>query len=139
LKSIITNCFIICTLSLTCPCFSSAAQQEHPSFATVSPSSSTAGEGQSPAIVEFTYSKKDKKITLNWVADKNQDMNMFEIEKSNDGNSFKMAALVFGTERPGNENYQFFEKAVSKKVYYRIKMIGKDNKVQYSQVLIDTK
>jgi hypothetical protein len=139
LKSIITNCFLLCTLSLTYPSVCPAAQHELSSFATASPSPSTAGEGQSPAIVEFTYSKKDRKITLNWVAGKNQDMNMFELEKSNDGNSFKTAALVFGTEKEGNENYQFFEKAVSKKVYYRIKMIGKDNTVKYSQVLIATK
>ena len=135
MKSIITNCFILFALSLTYPTFSSAAQHELPSFASASPSSSTAGDGQSPAIVQFTYSKKDKKITLNWVADKNQDMNMFQIEKSSDGNSFKMAALVFGTEKAGNENYQFYEKAVSKKIYYRIKMIGKDNTVRYSEVL----
>jgi hypothetical protein len=136
LKSTITNCFILYTLTLTLPFISSAAQHELPSFATASPSSSTAGDGQSPAIVQFTYSKKDKKITLNWVADKNQDMNMFEIEKSSDGKDFKMAALVFGTEKTGDENYKFFEKAVSKKVYYRIKMVGKDNTVRYSQVLI---
>jgi hypothetical protein len=139
LKSIITNCFLLCTLSLTNSSVCSAAQHELSSFTTATPSSSTAGDGQSPAIVQFTYSKKDKKITLNWVAGRNQDMNMFEIEKSNDGNSFKTAALVFGTEKEGDENYKFFEKAVSKKVYYRIKMIGKDNTVKYSQVLIATK
>ena len=51
-------------------------------------------------------------------------MNLFEIEKSSNGREFKMAALVFGTEKAGDENYKFFEKAVSKKVYYRIKMVG---------------
>lgn len=111
------------------------AQHKFSSFTSDSPSALNAGDGQSPAIVEFTYSKKDKKITLNWIADRNQDMNLFEIEKSSNGNSFKMAALVFGTEKAGNENYKFYEKAVSKKVYYRIKMIGKDNKVSYSDVL----
>jgi hypothetical protein len=139
LKSTITNCFILYTLSLTVPFHSSAAQHEHPSFASISSSSSTAGDGQSPAIVQFTYSKKDNKITLNWVADKNQDMNMFEIEKSKDGKDFKMTALVFGTEKSGDENYRFFEKAVSKKLYYRIKMVGKDNSVKYSEVLIANK
>jgi len=136
LKSTITNCFFIYTLSLTLPFLSSAAQHERPSFASVSPSSSIAGDGQSPAIVQFTYSKNDKKITLNWVAGKNQDMNLFEIEKSSNGKDFKMAALVFGTEKTGDENYKFFEKAVSKKVYYRIKMVSKDNTVRYSEVLI---
>jgi len=141
LKSIltITTCFIFYTLSLLVPFHSFAAQHEGPSFASVTHSSSTAGDGQSPAIVQFTYSKNDNKITLNWVADKNQDMNLFEIEKSRDGKDFKMAALVFGTEKTGDENYRFFEKAVAKKVYYRIKIVGKDNTVKYSEVLIANK
>ena len=66
-------------------------------------------------------------------------MNLFEIEKSRDGKDFKMAALVFGTEKTGDENYRFFEKAVAKKVYYRIKIVGKDNTVKYSEVLIANK
>ena len=66
-------------------------------------------------------------------------MNLFEIEKSSNGKEFKMAALVFGTEKTGDENYKFFEKAVSKKVYYRIKMVGKDNSIRYSEVLIANK
>ena len=69
----------------------------------------------------------------------NQDMNLFEIEKSSNGKEFKMAALVFGTEKAGDEIYKFFEKAVSKKVYYRIKMVGKDNSIRYSEVLIANK
>ena len=139
MKTTITNCFILYTLTLAVPFLSSAAQHERPSFASVSPSSSTAGDGQSPAIVQFTYNKKDNKITLTWVADKNQDMNLFQIEKSRDGKDFKMAALVFGTEKTGDENYQFFEKAVAKKIYYRIKMVSKNNSVTYSEVLIANK
>lgn len=139
MKSILTNCFFLYTLSLIVPFHSSAAQHEHASFASVSSFSSTAGDGQSPAIVQFTYSKNDKRITLNWVADRNQDMNLFEIEKSSNGKDFKMAALVFGTEKMGDENYKFFEKAVSKKIYYRIKMVGRDNSVKYSEVLIANK
>lgn len=139
MKSILTNCFILYTLSLLLPFQTSAAQNERPSFASVSSSSSTAGDGQSPAIVQFTYSKNDKKITLNWIADKNQEMNLFEIEKSSNGKDFKTAALVFGTEKTGDENYKFFEKAVAKKIYYRIKMVGKNNSVKYSEVLIANK
>jgi len=66
-------------------------------------------------------------------------MNLFEIEKSTNGKAFKTAALVFGTEKTGDENYKFFEKAVSKKIYYRIKMVGKNNSVIYSEVLIANK
>jgi hypothetical protein len=139
LKSIITNCFFISALSLTSPS-PTTAQFDSPTFtATTTAFSIATGEGQSPAILNFSYSKRDKKIVLNWVADKNQSANQFEIEKSKDGKRFSMAALVLGTDRDGKETYQFFEKSASKKMFYRIKIINKDNSIEYSDVLIAKK
>ena len=55
-------------------------------------------------------------MILNWVVGENETADRFEIEKSTDGKTFIMAALVFGTEKPKTDKYQFYEKAGRKKV-----------------------
>ncbi len=64
----------------------------------------------------------------------------FEIEKSIDGKNFSMAALVFGTDKTETDNYMFYEKATKKKMMYRVKVINKDQTVDYSSIIeIDPK
>ncbi|MBK8300124.1 MAG: hypothetical protein IPK90_06660 [Chitinophagaceae bacterium] len=46
-----------------------------------------------------------------------------------------MAALVFGTDKSDTDKYQFYEKAGSQRVLYRIKLINKDRKTEYSTVV----
>jgi len=46
-----------------------------------------------------------------------------------------MAGLVFGTDKPETDTYQFYEKTNNKKVSYRIKLINKDKKIAYSAVV----
>lgn len=89
-------------------------------------------------ITEFacSYHTEKKRYWLNWTVDHNQETNQFEIEKSSDGKNFTMAALVFGTDKSDSDNYQFFEKAKSKKMYYRIKIIYKDNSTEYSDIMM---
>lgn len=59
----------------------------------------------------------------------------FEVEKSTDGKNFSMAALVFGTDKPADDNYEFYEKAGNPKTVYRIKLINKDKKAEYSPIV----
>lgn len=118
------------------PCLQ--AQGNSLPFTANAPSSSLTGEGQSPAITSFTYSISNNKVTLNWETGKNEDADQFEIEKSTDGSNFVMAALVFGTDKPGADTYMFYEKAGSK-VFYRIKIIHKNKSTEYSAVLFATK
>jgi hypothetical protein len=77
----------------------------------------------------------NNKVILQWAVNENETASQFEIEKSNDGKNFTMAALVFGTDKPATDTYQFYEKAGSKKTSYRIKVISKDQKAEYSPVV----
>jgi len=77
----------------------------------------------------------DHKVILNWVVGENETADQFEVEKSTDGKNFIMAALVFGTDKRESDNYQFYEKAVNQKVSYRIKLINKNRKTEYSPVV----
>jgi len=72
------------------------------------------------------------KMLLQWTVSENENADQFEIEKSSDGKNFKMAALVFGTDKLETDNYVFFEKASTKKFVYRVKIINKNQTVSYS-------
>jgi hypothetical protein len=111
---------------------SSAAQTETVPFASPVP----APQPASPAkMVSFKGTIQNNKVILNWAVAENETADLFEVEKSTDGINFKMAALVFGTDKPATDNYEFYEKAGNQKVLYRIKLINKNKKADYSTIV----
>ncbi|MCX6317465.1 MAG: hypothetical protein NTW29_09260 [Bacteroidetes bacterium] len=86
-------------------------------------------------LVEFQAFSKNNKVILRWVVNENETADRFLVEKSTDGKNYAVAALVFGSEKPSKDNYEFYEKAGNQKVHYRIQLVNKDNKTQYSEVL----
>jgi hypothetical protein len=96
------------------------------------PFTSTTTIPATPSVMEIKAVIADQKIQLNWKADENQLISLFEIEKSADGKTFTMAALVFGTDKTAAEDYRFFEKNTGKKMTYRVKIVSKDNQIYYS-------
>ena len=91
---------------------------------------------QSAHLIRFKGSRNGNKIILQWTVQDNETANQFEVQKSMDGKNFVMAALVFGTDKPATDNYEFYEKAVSEKILYRIKLIGKNSKTEYSPIIL---
>lgn len=87
------------------------------------------------SITDITCVIQQNRVSLNWTVSSNQLAEQFIIEKSVDGKSFSTAALVFGTDKTDTDNYRFFEKATAKKLYYRIKIIYKDQTAEYSSVI----
>lgn len=73
---------------------------------------------------------------MSWTVGENQETDRFEVERSTDGKKFKLAAMVFGSDKAGIDYYQFFEKMKKSRTYYRVKTIAKDNSVNYSQIII---
>jgi hypothetical protein len=90
-------------------------------------------------VADVHGSISDNKVFLNWTVERNQDADQFEIERSEDGKNYVMAALVFGTGKPGADKYWFFEKKRKQKTYYRIKLIHTDGSISYSPVSITNK
>jgi len=86
-------------------------------------------------LYNFTVAKNNNKNYLEWAITKNEEAERFEIEKSSNGKNFSTAALVFTSEKAGNEMYKFYELSVKGKVFYRLKMYDKNLKVEYSQIL----
>jgi hypothetical protein len=90
----------------------------------------------STAVVnQLTCSIKNHRVLLNWTIDNNESANQIEIESSNDGKNFTMAALVFGTDKKDTDSYAYFEKAKKGKTWYRLKIINKDSSIQYTDIV----
>ena len=87
------------------------------------------------SFISVSGTVSNNKFILNWTVGNNQTADQFEIEKSTDGVTFTMAALVFGTDKDSDDSYQFYEKAVAKKTFYRIKVINKNKSVGYSKLI----
>jgi hypothetical protein len=134
LKSIITTCFFS-ALSLT---HLSSAQQEQFPFTATTPSFSS-GARQAPAFSNFTYTIQNNKILLSWTIGKNENTDRFELERSSDGKKFVVAALLFGTDKPGENSYQLYEKTRPGKIFYRVKIIHKDQGIGYSAIILTGK
>lgn len=94
--------------------------------------STNAGE---PAVSEWKVSVQQEKIRFNWKVEANQVVDMFELEQSTDGRSWKVAAIVFGTDTQMNNLYSFFVKNPGKKTWYRLKLITKEKQTSYSEVI----
>lgn len=78
----------------------------------------------------------NNKVVLSWTAGENENAQRFEVERSNDGINFISAGLVFTTEKLGEENYVFWEKVSSNKIMYRVKVVSKNQKDEYSRMLV---
>jgi hypothetical protein len=90
---------------------------------------------QQAKLISFKGSVNRNKVFLEWAVKENETADQFQVEKSTDGKKFVMAALVFGTDKAETANYGFYEKASNKKISYRIKLINKDQRIEYSAVI----
>ena len=97
--------------------------------------SSTSVSPLTAVVNQLNCSIKNDRVLLNWIIDNNQLANQLEVESSTDGKNFAMAALVFGTDKKDSDNYFYYEKAKKGKIFYRLKIINKDNSVQYSAIV----
>lgn len=86
-------------------------------------------------LFNFMGSLNGNKTILEWMVNKNEEVNRFEIEKSVDGKNFKTAALIFGSEQSNTDSYMFYEKSTDKKMSYRIKLMENNGTIIYSDII----
>jgi hypothetical protein len=113
----------------------SDAQNDLAPFASPSPLPASTISITPAQLISINGSIRNHKVFLNWAVGENETADMFEVEKSADGKTFTMAALVFGTNKSETDCYQFYEKAGPKKLLYRIKLINKNKQAEYSAVI----
>lgn len=73
---------------------------------------------------------------LKWYVADNETGKQFEVEKSSDGKNFYPAAVIFSTEKTGNEEYVFNDALPQSKMFYRVKLTDNSNKISYSNTLV---
>ena len=73
---------------------------------------------------------------LQWTVAENETGSHFEIEKSDDGSKFSAIGSITNTFKPGQELYNYIDAATyAGIVYYRLKMVNKDNSFNYSRIV----
>ncbi|MGZ3846381.1 MAG: T9SS type A sorting domain-containing protein [Flavisolibacter sp.] len=83
---------------------------------------------------QATASSTDQTV-LKWYVADNETGKQFEVERSTDGQNFSSIAVVLSTEKTGSEVYDFKAPASNAKMFYRIKLVDKSNKISYSNTL----
>jgi hypothetical protein len=87
-------------------------------------------------LIYFIGNMSDNRILLKWNVAENESVNLFEITKSYDGKNFTTSGFILASEKKGNETYVFPELvSEQQKLYYRLKIIGNNQKVKYSRVI----
>lgn len=112
-----------------------SAKTETAPFASPTPRPVPTGSIVPAKLISINGSISNNKVFLNWKVDENETADQFEVEKSIGGRPFKMTALVFGTDKPDTDVYEFYEKAGNQKVLYRIRLINKDKREEYSPIV----
>jgi hypothetical protein len=87
-------------------------------------------------LTRFSGVATGEKLCLTWIVSSNETGSYFELEKSYNGSSFQTQTLLFNTDKAGEETYNYTDAApAAAKVYYRLKIVNKDQSVAYSNTL----
>jgi hypothetical protein len=86
-----------------------------------------------PALVTFTGLEKSKKVELNWTLDRDNTLSKVIVEKGNTPSQFNAIGEVSAFSKT-NFNYTDAT-GINNVAYYRLKLIGVDGNVAYSNIL----
>lgn len=86
-------------------------------------------------FVSSTAILEDERIRVNWAVDNEEDLERYEVERSEDGIHFSVIGTVTGKVLDNNHQYAFNETYPEAGLYYyRIKAISRHDVIQYSTV-----
>ena len=87
-------------------------------------------------LINFKAHLINKKTNLFWETSMEQNVSFFSIERSADSGKFNSVGMVASTNHTNGDQYKFVDITdVSGTVYYRLKMVDKDNKFKYSPIV----
>jgi hypothetical protein len=72
---------------------------------------------------------------LRWYVADNETGRQFVVERSSDGHSFSPVALIMSTQKSGSEQYEFKDLLGNGRAFYRIKLVDKNDKMSYTNIL----
>ena len=88
-------------------------------------------------VLNFNVQLKTEHAVLNWSAKHEQNLRLYEIERSSDGKNFTKIGITAAKGTDAAEVYYTFTDPVpvTGKVYYRLRLVGVDNIYKYSSIL----
>lgn len=87
------------------------------------------------SLLEFKGKAVTKTVALNWTAVNEVNLDRYELERSIDGQHYETIALAFGKGDAHNEYAHIDKHPFMGMNYYRLKMIDKDGRFTYSNVV----
>jgi hypothetical protein len=87
-------------------------------------------------LINFTHRIVNGKVILDWVTATELNNLGFEIQRSTDNNIFVTVGFVEGNgNSTSNKYYNFIDKNIIGKVFYRLKQVDYDGSYNYSQII----
>ncbi|MEO8855252.1 MAG: T9SS type A sorting domain-containing protein [Ginsengibacter sp.] len=87
-------------------------------------------------LINFSGRYLQQSVQLNWEVGNQENLEVFAVEKSFNGSSFTEIGEVAPKQAGADINYQFIDNGtLADVVYYRLKIIDKDGKFSYSNVI----
>lgn len=87
-------------------------------------------------LKEFNASSNNCSVKLEWSTASEINFSHFEIEVSKDGNTYEKAGTVAATGNETGGRYVFNTAATENVLYYRLKMVDRDQSFEYSNVIL---
>ena len=89
-----------------------------------------------PAVMlDFKGTKKNKTVDLDWTTLSEDNVNHFELQRSNNGVAYETIALIF-SKGTGGSDYMYPDKDPFTNInYYRLRIVDRDEKFEYSKII----
>jgi hypothetical protein len=86
-------------------------------------------------LTQFSGKSLNNRVTLLWSVSKNELVQQFAIETSDDGANFILVKTIIPSKKPGVEFYNYSEIQTTEKKYYRLRILDKQGTVQKSSII----
>lgn len=86
-------------------------------------------------LISFDAIAQEEKVALEWVAEKELNLEGYEVERSLDGSNFDYIGFVEANNAFDTQNYNFIDNEnLEGQVYYRLRSVDIDGTEEYSEV-----
>lgn len=86
-------------------------------------------------LVRFDGKKENNRVKLTWTVENEQNMQGYDIEKSDDGKNFYKIGFEKAYNTTNAQDYTFFDNTSTPPQYYRLKLLETNGNSQYSKII----
>lgn len=87
-------------------------------------------------VESLTAAEKNNNIQLDWKVENNELVDHYELERKDENGEFKTIAMIMSDNKYSTTSYQYTDKITAREqqLYYRVKTVGLDQVITYSDV-----